>query len=233
MIKRRPGSRPATKLHALGIDAAPYHPTEDPGLMMAFLYRKKHVYPYLKAQGLGIFRCQAQGATRDCARSYAIKPGVAFITGVGHGTPSAYLGFQCYVFTKRVYKKEEVKGKIIHLLSCSTAKELGPDMVAKGCRAFFGYDDIYALRPDKFATLFLDCDTEIDRAIAEGLPAGKVYRRARVLYTRRVCELYALGAVHTAAMLKTNRDLLRRLGEPRARLAKTRRGKPLLLPAGG
>jgi hypothetical protein len=34
--------------------------------------------------------------------------------------------------------------KIAHFLSCKTAVSLGPDMVSRGCSAFFGYDIDYS-----------------------------------------------------------------------------------------
>jgi hypothetical protein len=233
MIQTRPSAPPATKTSILGIETVPVNPTNDPGLGEAFRYRQQHVYPFLAKQGFQILRCQATGATRDCAKAKDIEPGVAFMTGVGHGVATAFRGYRSYVFVKSFYKKEEVKGKIVHLLACDIGKELGPDMVKNGCLAFFGYDAIYDFPPGRFAGLFLGCDADIDQAIASGLSARQVYRRVKLLYTRRVCDLYGLGRVYYAAMLKTNRNHLRRLGDARARLVKTRARKRYLVTAGG
>ncbi len=85
------------------------------------------------------------------------------------------------VFEVGHYSYEESKEKIIHLLSCSTAIELGSDMTQHGCLAFFGYDAPFIYVPD-ISEVFWECDSEIDRAFAQGMSAGEVYERATERY---------------------------------------------------
>ena len=60
-------------------------------------------------------------------------------------------------------------------------------MVKHGCLAFFGYDVQFTF-PTKTADVFFECDSEIDRAFAEGITAEEVYQRVQDLYERRIKE---------------------------------------------
>src|SRR5437899_9395138 len=97
------------------------------------------------------------------------------------------------------------RSKIIHLLSCRTALLLGPDLVTHGCRAYFGYDEDFTFVTAE-AAIFFACDSEIDRAFADGLTAAQTYDRVFKLYTSRIAELRAAGKLYSAAILELDRD---------------------------
>jgi hypothetical protein len=163
-------------------------------------------------------------ARRADVQPQASKTQVRYVTGVGHGTPNSYTGDKyAPIFTVGRYGPAEARGKIVHLLSCWTALQLGPDFVAKGCRAFFGYDEAFTF-VNKHADVFFECDTEIDRAFAEGLTAAQVYRRTMRLFDRRIEELHAQRRHYTAVWLAFNRKHLcgpssgPNLGNPRMRI---------------
>ncbi len=87
----------------------------------------------------------------------------------------------------------EVSGKVAHFLSCLTAQQLGPDFVAHGCRAYFGYDQNFVVVFGGYENYFFECDSAIDLGFADGLTAAEVYNKAAALYQQRAAELRATG----------------------------------------
>ena len=129
--------------------------------------------------------------------------------GVGHGSPTTFTGhFYDVVFEVGNYSAAEASGKIVHFLSCETAADLGPDFVRNGCLAFFGYDEDFVFTvADQDA--FFECDSEIDRAFADGLTAAEVYDRVEKLFAKRVANFRAQGKYTEAATLESDLDCLR------------------------
>jgi hypothetical protein len=181
----------------------------EPFTKAAFEYRQKHVYPYLESKGFNVVRFQGPMARRYYAAPAARKPNVDYLTGVGHGTYDTYTGdYYDPIFNVGNYSREEVRGKIVHLLSCQTARALGPDFIAQGCLAFFGYDENFIYHQEE-AEVFFECDSEIDLGFADGLTAEKVYQRVTAKYNDRIAEMRAAGKLYVAAMLEFDRDHLR------------------------
>ncbi|MCI0338026.1 MAG: hypothetical protein L0226_10640 [Acidobacteria bacterium] len=196
----------------------------EPFTKAAFEYRQKHVYPYLENKGFKVVRCQGPLARRYYAAPAARKPNVDYLTGVGHGTYDTYTGdYYDPIFNIGNYSQEEVRGKIIHLLSCQAARSLGQDFVNQGCLAFFGYDENFIYHQEE-AEVFFECDSEIDHGFADGLSAEQVYDRVIAKYDQRITEKRAAGKLYVAAMLEFDRDHLRApslsvmWGDPNARL---------------
>lgn len=174
-----------------------------------FNYRQEKVYPLLQGKGFAIKRCQETMARRIYAAREARKPHVVYITGVGHGAYDSFTGhFYDPIFSVGNYSPEESNGKIVHFISCETARDLGPDFVAHGCRAYFGYDEDFTFLLD-IADIFFECDSEIDHAFAEGLNAGQVYERVKALFDKHIAALRAKGDDYKAATLEFDRDHLR------------------------
>ncbi|HEY9702504.1 MAG TPA: hypothetical protein V6C58_08665 [Allocoleopsis sp.] len=173
-----------TDVYALGVDSS-----YDEITTLAYNYRQTHVYPYLQEKGFLIARCQGKLARRPYV-VLALKQhnNIKYITGNGHGSADAFTGEQfAPIFWLENYHPSEVTGKIIHLLSCKTAIELGADMVSNGCLAFFGYNEDFVIEPAT-SDVFFECDSEIDRAIADGLNMADVYQRVKTLYEKRIKE---------------------------------------------
>ena len=152
-------------------------------------YRDQHVYPYLESQGFGLVRCQGTSACRENVAPEARRDDIVYITGAGHGSGKVYTGHDNEpIFEVGNYHPEESYGKVVHFLSCQTAAELGPDFVKNGCLAYFGYKRTFAFHPD-YPDICLECDSEIDRAFADGLTAEEVYNRVEERYEQRIAEL--------------------------------------------
>jgi hypothetical protein len=172
-------------------------------------YRQKNVYPYLKGKGFTVQHLQGSMARRNYVAPAVRQANVQYISGLGHGSYESFTGdFYDPVFSVGNYSPEESTGKIVHFLSCETARSLGPDFTLHGCRAYFGYDENFSFQPDT-ADIFFDCDGEIDRAIADGLDAGAVIERVRAVFDKHIAELRAQGSNYKAATLEFDRDHLR------------------------
>ena len=202
----------------LGIDA-----NDDPITDPAFQYREIHVYPYLFGKGQTVEKCQGTFAKKVHVAPKAQLPSVVYITGVGHATQSIFTGFaNDFVFEAGNYTAAESNAKIIHLLACYAADTLGPDFVNNGCLAYFGYCHEYfwweaATSADR--DVFFECDSEIDRAFADGLTAAAVFDQVKKLFQQRAADFRADGSDdkrRLAAILDDNLKYLRRPSSPAA-----------------
>jgi hypothetical protein len=160
-------------------------------------------------------RVSRSGGSRvNLARRVYVAPAasdaaVDYLTGVGHGLEDLYTGdYGDPIFQVGSYDSREVNPKIAHFLSCQTAARLGPDFVRNGCKAYFGYDVNFAFTFEQ-KDLFFECDSEIDRALADGLNAGQTYRRVRKLYETRITELRQAGKFYVASILENDLEHLR------------------------
>jgi hypothetical protein len=188
----------------LGIDS-----NHEPATLAAYQYREKHVYPYMARKGYAIDKCQGSMAKRIYVAPKAQQPGVAYLTGVGHGSYTTYTGhYYDPILQVGNYSAAETNGKIVHFLSCDTARDLGPDSVKNGCPAYFGYDEDFVFTTAE-QDIFFECDSEIDRAFADGLTAAQVYDRVKALFVQRAADFRALGKQTEAATLESDLDCLR------------------------
>ena len=171
-------------LQVLAIDSC-----EDEATQIVHDYRNQYVYPDLESRGFRFVRCQGPSACRETVAPEACRADIAYITGSAHGSDTACFGYDgSPIFEVGNYQPEEVDGKVVHLLSCLTAVELGPDFVTNGCRAYFGYRRPFTF-PLDFTHIFLECDSEIDWAFADGLTAEEVHHRVIALYDQKIAEL--------------------------------------------
>jgi hypothetical protein len=206
----------------LGIDS-----NWEAATLAAYQYREKQVYPYIASKGYAVDKCQGPMAKRIYVAPKAQQPGVAYLTGVGHGSYTTYTGhYYDPIFQVGNYSAAEAHGKIVHFLSCETARDLGPDFVKNGCRAYFGYDEDFIFTTAD-QDVFFECDSEIDRAFADGLGAEEVYDRVKALFAQRAADFRAQGKQTAAATLDSDLDCLRcpssppgpnAWGDPKAKL---------------
>ena len=206
----------------LGIDS-----NYEPATLAAYQYREKHVYPHIGSKGYAIDKCQGPMAKRIYVAPKAQQPGVAYLTGVGHGSYTTYTGhYYDAIFQVGNYSAAEANSNIVHFLSCETARDLGPDFVKNGCLAYFGYDEDFVFTAAD-QDIFFECDSEIDRAFADGLTAAQVYDRVNPLFLQRAADFRAQGKQTEAATLESDLDCLRcpssppspnTWGDPKAKL---------------
>ena len=205
-------------LAVLGIDS-----NYDPSTEAPYIYRDEEVYPNIR-RPLYPVRLRGEDATRENVAESASRPNVRFITGVGHGFEDRFTGdSQGSVFQVGQYDQGEVKNKLVHFFACETAKRLGPDFMANGCSAYFGYDErlLYFTEETvgpEVKTIFA-CDAEIDLLLFQRKGAIEVFKRTRIKFDEEIDRLDSLGMETLAADLKWIRDSLRLLlAEPEATL---------------
>jgi hypothetical protein len=210
----------SVELQVLAVDA-----DFEPITLAAYTYRQQNVYPYIEGKGWQLQRCQEALAKRSYVAPAASKSGVVYITGVGHGKYDQFTGqYFDVIFSIGNYSQDESKSKIVHLLSCETARDLGPDFVKNGCLAYFGYDEDFTFQMDD-ANVFFECDAEIDRGFADGQTAADVYTRAISVFNQKIAQFRANGSNYKAAQLEYDRDHLRapasgsQWGSPSAKLS--------------
>jgi len=149
-----------------------------------------------------------------------------FITGVGHGDPTTFTGQNKQVLWKvGQYNPSECEGKVIKLLSCLCGKELGPDLIRNGARAFQGYtelfgwfvDNKYVLTPwrDPVASKFIKPVIEGVKAFLSGKTNREVYEIEYELHTKNAEKE---EDPEQKAWMLHNRNSLIILGEPEARI---------------
>jgi hypothetical protein len=185
----------------LGIDTA-----NDDLTQTCLDVREARVYPLLTDLGLEVDRLTGPDATAEAVVD-ALTAEVDFVTASGHGLPGRLIGRSGTVLEVGHYPPEAVQGKIIHLLACNCGELLGPDLVANGCRAFFGYN-LEFFFPASSPRDFLDCDGTIDRAIAEGSTAEDVFREVIQVFNRRIAALRQEGDNFRASLVEHNRNCL-------------------------
>jgi hypothetical protein len=192
----------------------------------AALYREARVYPYLQNKGWQLHPLYQRDAVEQTVLAALGLPGVNYLTGVGHGDSNIFTGY-CNQEVLQVgdYDPALVAGKIVHLLSCSTGAGLGPDLVANGCLAFFGYSAPFTYDPS-ISDVFFECDAQVDLALADGLTAAAAGQQAITLFTQRISELQTAGNYQAAAYLQTNlqcfcspQSSTPRWGDPNAKLS--------------
>ena len=197
--------RRAKKCKILAIDS-----NFDTATEMGFDYRNGTVYPWSVFCGYWILRAQGNNANRNYVVSLLnSNQKVLYITGVGHGGYSVYTGQnQTEIFRVGNYNSSEVKDKVIHLLSCQTARDLGPDFVRNGCKAFFGYTENFTFNLE-YSHIFFGCDSTIDFNFVLGKNAEQVYTMTKNVYNAGIDYLNDLGHFYVAALLADDLYYLR------------------------
>ncbi len=191
-------------------------------------YRLKNVHPLFKSKGFIVLALYGVDDVRARFSPIAKNKRVVYIAGVGHGSPSKYTGHMGNTILKTCsYDVDEVKGKVIQLLSCQTAQGLGPDLIRKGARAFAGYHENFTFVFDQPETtidemeLFWKCDSMWDIIMADGQTAESAHYAAINAYNAAIASVPNTAA---ATWLTHDRDCFRspvtgrRYGSKKAKL---------------
>ena len=198
----------------------------EPVTQILYYYRvEKFVHPYFDEKGFNVIELFGNDATRENFASACMLPIVDFITGGGHGFDDYFTGHMHQeLWRVGNYDPKETKGKIIHLMSCLTANRLGHDLIDNGCLAFFGYKVSFTFPEYQDGTdplndpriePFFECDSAIDRFIADCLPAKEVYKKTMELFKEKLDELSAIPDSGLApTFLHYNFENLCRYGNP-------------------
>ena len=101
----------------------------------------KEVYEYLSGEGEDVAIIEEE-ATPEFLRDYILNhPEIEHIYGLGHGSKDTYTVVNTEPFLSTTKNLDLVKDRVISLLSCLTANDLGPAIVRAGAIAYFGYSE--------------------------------------------------------------------------------------------
>ena len=180
--------------------------TTDKLTSLAATYRKKYVHPAFAAKGYNVISLEGTNDVRAQFAMQAKSSTVVYISGVGHGGYQEYTGHDFdTILQVGNYNTAETKGKIIHFLSCETARDLGPNTILKGAKAYIGYTEDLLFKVQT-ADLFWKCDSTFDICMANGCTAGDAIYDTYMQYI--TVGVSVIGTV-TATLLFGDRNLLR------------------------
>lgn len=186
-------------------------------------YRFKHVHPVFDSCGFTVVVLKDTDDVRANFVPQATKELTVFLSGIGHGNFNVYTGhFGNHILESCKYSSDEVKNKSIHFLSCRTARDLGPDAVAKGANSYAGYIENFILQWDDGSTpavnefeLFAKSDSTYDIMMANGATAKKAFDATYQAFNTAISQVPNQVA---ATYLTLDRDRLRMHGNPKAKI---------------
>jgi len=146
------------------------------------------------------------------------------IIGVGHGAPDTFCGWNNLVIMDTT-SIPDVDGKVVVLISCQTAQELGPSLIESGAISYLGFNEdlTWVCDADKAATPWGD---EIAQpmmmpivnginTILDGKPVGEAYNRILEDLSRNA-EAEEDGLVKSCINFNRKNTVI--LGDPAARV---------------
>lgn len=180
---------------------------------MAAQYRKKHVHKAFKNAGFNVVVLEGAEDVRTKFAEKAKSRRIVYISGVGHGSPTVYTGhLGSQILKVGNYDGAEVKDKVIHLLSCQTAKQLGPDMINKKAKAYMGYFENFTFvfdnpnTPTNEIELFWKSDSTFDIMMAKGHTVQSAHNATIAAFNTAIASVPNTSA---ATWLTWDRDFLR------------------------
>lgn len=187
------------------------------------LRSQKYVLPYFKSKGINVKVLEGHLAIRSNFASECSRSDVVYITGAGHGNYDCFTGhLKVALWKVGDYSSQEVEGKIIHLLSCRTCRDLGKDLIRNGAKAFFGYlenfqfytepNNIDPLQ-DKYTNTFIKCDSIIDREVVNCSSVKEIEERVWQEYTNEIYKWIPIDSEIAKALL-WDREWFCGLGDP-------------------
>lgn len=143
-----------------------------------------------------IVQLKNKDAKRDLLEKRIEKNDPALILFNGHGESDRILGDKNTVLIKVGENEEILKKRIIHSLSCNSAKELGLKSVEAGAKAFIGYigkfvflqDDQHTATPrkDKIAEHFLNAANVAPISLIKGNTVKESFEKAQNSFEKAI-----------------------------------------------
>jgi len=159
-----------------------------------------------------------------------------FFFAMGHGAPDAFtdnneeIVWQCGE-NSCYLPPTNLKGRIVYLWSCLTARELGPKIIEYGAISYIGYNEEWAwvssTTPagdpynDPYAACFFDSASEIIRALVDGCTVGQAVQKSIDKYNAWISYWEQSEDIYASEIIKWliwDRDALTQLGDTEARL---------------
>ena len=153
-----------------------------------------HVLKKIKAKNK-YYHLKREKVTREKFESFLTKRPIDLVLLCGHGGSNKVLGNDEVILDKN--NGAILKDKVVHALSCQSAKVLGRDVVKNGAKAYIGYkEDFIAFldnskrtsQPlsDDTAALFLDAAFTVPKVLLRGGPPNEAVTAAKKEYDRSI-----------------------------------------------
>lgn len=179
-------------------------------------YRIANVHPAFQARGFTVQVLKGLDDIRANFLPLAKNSLTVYIGGIGHGAYTLYTGHGGNrILEVGAYDPSEVNGKGFHFLSCQTAAQLGPDIVAKGAKFYDGYTENFTFVWDDASTpvnevqLFEKADSTFDLMIASGATAQQAHAAKTQAFNAAIAQVPGTAA---ASWLTFDRDHNKLLG---------------------
>jgi hypothetical protein len=92
--------------------------------------------------------------------------------------------------------------------ACATGKKLGEDLIAKGCKAFIGYNQDIRVFLNEYQNIFINCDNQGIKMFILGMSIGEAFESMKNYYTQHIDRLNQLGDPIAASFLVASREAL-------------------------
>lgn len=156
-----------------------------------------------------IIELSRKKVTKKNIESYLAKQPIKLVLFNGHGDRDCILGQDGEILVKVRVNEGILKSKIIHVLACSCAAELGPAAVLSGALAFVGYKKPFAFShwgksrnplKDSRARPFFESANKAAYMLIKGYTVKKAMEKSQDAFGREMDRLVSSEA--------TNDDLL-------------------------
>lgn len=114
----------------------------------------------------------------------------------GHGNEEGVAGFDNEILIQVRDNERILNEKISYIVSCRSAKTLGPACIRQGAKAYIGYEDDFTFlinetkitKPleDKTAEFFLEPSNQIAISLLKGNSAGNSYQKSQEFFRRNI-----------------------------------------------
>lgn len=157
-----------------------------------------------------------------------VKPD--FVVLNGHGSSDSVTGQDDEVLISIGNNEALLANSVTYAISCNSAKNLGPECVKQGTRAYIGYKEEFAFALDESKTrypleddtarIFLDPAYKVAHSLLKGHSAKESYEGAIGMHKKTMRELLTTDsredAVHLLPYLFANMNRLACLGDGQA-----------------
>ncbi len=152
-------------------------------------------------------------------------PSACLHIGTGHGRPPEYLGWANKGILNTEDERKYKEGMIHYLVACHLAKELGPNLIKDGAKAFLGFKDevkmVASANKDPLKDRFLKATIG---PLWEGLPklleGGTIQEAKQAIFRALQREFHEWKDKNqlVAGIIEWNYEQLQLMGDPNARL---------------
>lgn len=164
------------------------NPADDPATKMLSFWHKQVVTLAKEQKDIKVFELTREKTNKQNLTELIEKNNPHLVILNGHGSNDSVFGFSQNILIRCGENEILLKEKIIHALSCNSGKELGPQCVKVGAKAFIGYKEEFKMMylkendNDEFAKLFLGPAFEVVFSLIRGFSVQKAFNNSQRKY---------------------------------------------------